>query len=175
VGCLPACACHDSTARSSKRAFIVCLARAQVQQQGEMALRIEDNVDGTLENVNQAQAQLLKYLNTISSNRWLILKARLLTGLLAARPAPAAPAPGPSRVAPLRRAAAARPPRACRGSQHASALLRQAGRRQDTLSGLELTWIKIFIESVVHIMTSRQSHRLWTAAWRRFVVLIALP
>jgi len=85
-----------------------------VQQQGEMALRIEDNVDGTLENVNQAQAQLLKYLNTISSNRWLILKARLLTGLLAARPAPAAPAPGPSRVAPLRRAAAARPPRACR-------------------------------------------------------------
>ncbi|KAK9839703.1 hypothetical protein WJX81_007141 [Elliptochloris bilobata] len=45
-----------------------------VQQQGEMALRIEDNVDGTLENVNQAQAQLLKYLNTISSNRWLILK-----------------------------------------------------------------------------------------------------
>lgn len=41
-----------------------------------MALRIEDNVDGTLENVNQAQAQLLKYLNTISSNRWLILKAR---------------------------------------------------------------------------------------------------
>jgi len=146
-----------------------------VQQQGEMALRIEDNVDGTLENVNQAQAQLLKYLNTISSNRWLILKARLLTGLLAARPAPAAPAPGPSRVAPLRRAAAARPPRACRGSQHASALLRQAGRRQDTLSGLELTWIKIFIESVVHIMTSRQSHRLWTAAWRRFIVLIALP
>ena len=42
-----------------------------------MALRIEDNVDGTLENVNQAQAQLLKYLNTISSNRWLILKVRL--------------------------------------------------------------------------------------------------
>ena len=41
-----------------------------------MALRIEDNVDGTLENVNQAQAQLLKYLNTISSNRWLILKVR---------------------------------------------------------------------------------------------------
>ena len=44
-----------------------------------MALRIEDNVDGTLENVNQAQAQLLKYLNTISSNRWLILKVRSRT------------------------------------------------------------------------------------------------
>lgn len=44
-----------------------------------MALRIEDNVDGTLENVNQAQAQLLKYLNTISSNRWLILKVRART------------------------------------------------------------------------------------------------
>jgi hypothetical protein len=89
-----------------------------------MALRIEDNVDGTLENVNQAQAQLLKYLNTISSNRWLILKARTLTSHVAARPA--APALGSSRAAPLQRAASARPPRALPGSQPAPALLRRA-------------------------------------------------
>ena len=45
-----------------------------VAQQGEMAIRIDENVDDTLANVTNAQAQLLKYLNTISSNRWLIMK-----------------------------------------------------------------------------------------------------
>ncbi len=42
--------------------------------QGEMAIRIDENIDDTLANVTSAQAQLLKYLNTISSNRWLVLK-----------------------------------------------------------------------------------------------------
>ena len=46
----------------------------QVQEQGEMAIRIDENVDDTLANVDSAQAQLLKYLNSISSNRWLIMK-----------------------------------------------------------------------------------------------------
>lgn len=45
-----------------------------VQEQGEMAVRIDENVDDTLTNVEAGQAQLLKYLNTISSNRWLLLK-----------------------------------------------------------------------------------------------------
>mmetsp|Transcript_38531 Transcript_38531/g.108933 ORF Transcript_38531/g.108933 Transcript_38531/m.108933 type:complete len:340 (-) Transcript_38531:113-1132(-) len=45
-----------------------------VQQQGEMAVRIDENVEDTLQNVEGAQAHLLKYLNTISSNRWLIMK-----------------------------------------------------------------------------------------------------
>ena len=39
-----------------------------------MAVRIDENVDETLSNVDSAQTQLLKYLNTISSNRWLVMK-----------------------------------------------------------------------------------------------------
>lgn len=46
-----------------------------VAAQGEMTQRIDENVDETLANVDQAKAQLMKYLNTISSNRWLMLKA----------------------------------------------------------------------------------------------------
>ncbi len=46
----------------------------QVQEQGEMAVRIDENIDDTLSNVDSAQTQLLKYLNTISSNRWLVMK-----------------------------------------------------------------------------------------------------
>jgi len=45
-----------------------------VHEQGEMAVRIDENVGDTLTNVEAGQAQLLKYLNTISSNRWLVLK-----------------------------------------------------------------------------------------------------
>lgn len=47
---------------------------AQVQEQGEMAIRIDENVDETVSNVDAAQAQLLRYLNAISSNRWLFMK-----------------------------------------------------------------------------------------------------
>jgi len=39
-----------------------------------MAVRIDENIEDTLTNVTSAQAQLLKYLNTLSSNRWLVLK-----------------------------------------------------------------------------------------------------
>ena len=39
-----------------------------------MAIRIDENIDDTLSNVESAQTQLLKYLNTISSNRWLVMK-----------------------------------------------------------------------------------------------------
>jgi syntaxin 5 len=45
-----------------------------VQQQGELAVRIDENVDNVVTNVDAAQAQLLRYLQTISSNRWLVLK-----------------------------------------------------------------------------------------------------
>ncbi|KAK9849947.1 hypothetical protein WJX84_007299 [Apatococcus fuscideae] len=45
-----------------------------VQEQGELTVRIDENVEETLANVDSAQAQLLKYLNSISSNRWLIMK-----------------------------------------------------------------------------------------------------
>lgn len=47
---------------------------AQVHEQGELAIRIDENVDETLSNVDSAQAQLLKYLRSVSSNRWLIMK-----------------------------------------------------------------------------------------------------
>jgi syntaxin 5 len=45
-----------------------------VHEQGEMAMRIDENVDDTLANVDAGQAQLLKYLNAISGNRLLALK-----------------------------------------------------------------------------------------------------
>lgn len=45
-----------------------------VHEQGEMAMRIDENVDDALANVDAGQAQLLKYLNAISSNRMLLLK-----------------------------------------------------------------------------------------------------
>lgn len=45
-----------------------------VQQQQEVAIRIDNDVDDTMANVDGAQAQLLKYLDRISGNRWLVLK-----------------------------------------------------------------------------------------------------
>ncbi len=46
----------------------------QVQQQAETVVRIDENVDETLANVDAAQTYLLKYLKNISSNRWLMMK-----------------------------------------------------------------------------------------------------
>eukprot|EP00249_Psilotum_nudum_P012310 c23712_g1_i3 orf=483-1502(+) len=45
-----------------------------VAQHGELAIRIDENIDDTFVNVEGAQGALLKYLNNISSNRWLIIK-----------------------------------------------------------------------------------------------------
>lgn len=45
-----------------------------VKEQGEMAVRIDENITETFGNVESAQGQLLKYLNNISSNRWLVMK-----------------------------------------------------------------------------------------------------
>ncbi|XP_020525169.1 syntaxin-31 isoform X2 [Amborella trichopoda] len=45
-----------------------------VAQQGELAIRIDDNVDESLSNVEGARSSLLKHLNSISSNRWLLIK-----------------------------------------------------------------------------------------------------
>jgi syntaxin 5 len=39
-----------------------------------MVQRIDENVEETLGNVDQAKAQLMRYLNSISSNRWLVMK-----------------------------------------------------------------------------------------------------
>lgn len=45
-----------------------------VTQQGELAIRIDESMDDTLTNVEGAQGQLVRYLNSISSNRWLMIK-----------------------------------------------------------------------------------------------------
>lgn len=45
-----------------------------VAHQGELAIRIDDNIDETLGNVEGARSALLKNLNRISSNRWLLIK-----------------------------------------------------------------------------------------------------
>ncbi|EOA30951.1 hypothetical protein CARUB_v10014096mg [Capsella rubella] len=45
-----------------------------VSQQGEIAIRIDQNMEDTLANVEGAQSQLARYLNSISSNRWLMMK-----------------------------------------------------------------------------------------------------
>lgn len=49
-----------------------------VKEQGEVAIRIDENMDDTLSNVDQAQGHLMKYLNRISSNRWLAIKILLV-------------------------------------------------------------------------------------------------
>jgi syntaxin 5 len=45
-----------------------------VSQQGEIAIRIDEDIGDTLANVEGAQGQLVRYLNSISSNRWLMIK-----------------------------------------------------------------------------------------------------
>lgn len=45
-----------------------------VAEQGELAIRIDENMEESLQNVENAQTHLVKYLDTISSNRWLIMK-----------------------------------------------------------------------------------------------------
>ena len=45
-----------------------------VAEQGEMAVRIDENLEEANTNVDNAQAQLLRYLQRISSNRWLVMK-----------------------------------------------------------------------------------------------------
>lgn len=49
-----------------------------VAHQGELAIRIDDNMDESLTNVEGASNALLKYLNRISSNRWLLIKLFLV-------------------------------------------------------------------------------------------------
>ncbi|KAI8028879.1 Syntaxin-31 [Camellia lanceoleosa] len=45
-----------------------------VAQQGELAIRIDDNMEESLTNVESARSALLRHLNQISSNRWLMIK-----------------------------------------------------------------------------------------------------
>lgn len=67
-------ALHNVEATIVELGSIFTQLAEMVAQQGEMAQRIDENVDDTLRHVDDAKAQLLRYLNNISSNRWLILK-----------------------------------------------------------------------------------------------------
>lgn len=49
-----------------------------VAHQGELAIRIDDDMNESLANVEGASNALLKYLNKISSNRWLLIKLFLV-------------------------------------------------------------------------------------------------
>eukprot|EP00184_Porphyridium_aerugineum_P000185 CAMPEP_0184693196 /NCGR_PEP_ID=MMETSP0313-20130426/1476_1 /TAXON_ID=2792 /ORGANISM="Porphyridium aerugineum, Strain SAG 1380-2" /LENGTH=337 /DNA_ID=CAMNT_0027151209 /DNA_START=38 /DNA_END=1048 /DNA_ORIENTATION=- len=47
---------------------------AMVSEQGEMIERIDANVDDTISNIDEGRNQLMRYYNSISSNRGLVLK-----------------------------------------------------------------------------------------------------
>lgn len=49
-----------------------------VAEQGELIERIDHNVDSSVMNIDSAQNELLKYLSSVSSNRWLIVKLFLV-------------------------------------------------------------------------------------------------
>lgn len=45
-----------------------------VSMQNEMAIRIDADMESALDNVNRGHSELLKMFESVSSNRWLILK-----------------------------------------------------------------------------------------------------
>jgi syntaxin 5 len=47
---------------------------SMVAEQGELAIRIDENLEEATGNVEGAQAHLMRYLATVSSNRWLLMK-----------------------------------------------------------------------------------------------------
>lgn len=54
--------------------FIMALFQWAFYASFFVSFRIDENMDDTLTNVEGAQGALLKYLNSISSNRWLMIK-----------------------------------------------------------------------------------------------------
>jgi syntaxin 5 len=45
-----------------------------VAEQGELAVRIDENLEDANSSVESAQQHLMKYLQRVSSNRWLAMK-----------------------------------------------------------------------------------------------------
>lgn len=45
-----------------------------ISQQGEAVQRIDMNIEGMQMNVQRGQEQLMRYLRSVSSNRWLMIK-----------------------------------------------------------------------------------------------------
>jgi syntaxin 5 len=69
-------ALHNVEATIVELGSIFTQLAEMVAAQGEMTQRIDENVEETLGNVDNAKAQLMKYLNNISGNRWLMMKVR---------------------------------------------------------------------------------------------------
>jgi syntaxin 5 len=67
-------ALHNVEATIVELGSIFTQLAEMVAAQGEMTQRIDENVEETLGNVDNAKAQLMKYLNNISGNRWLMMK-----------------------------------------------------------------------------------------------------
>ncbi|KDP44805.1 hypothetical protein JCGZ_01305 [Jatropha curcas] len=69
-----AVALHNVESTISELGGIFTHLATVVAQQGELAIRIDDNMDESLANVEGARNSLLRHLNQISSNRWLLIK-----------------------------------------------------------------------------------------------------
>ncbi|CAN8268619.1 unnamed protein product [Cochlearia groenlandica] len=67
-------ALHNVESTIHELSSIFTQLATMVSQQGEIAIRIDQNMEDTLSNVEGAQSQLARYLNSISSNRWLMIK-----------------------------------------------------------------------------------------------------
>ncbi|RDX89053.1 Syntaxin-31 [Mucuna pruriens] len=69
-----ATALHNVESTITELSGIFTHLATMVAHQGELAIRIDDNMDESLANVEGAHSSLLRHLNQISSNRWLLIK-----------------------------------------------------------------------------------------------------
>ncbi|GLT75909.1 hypothetical protein SLA2020_476020 [Shorea laevis] len=69
-----AAALHSVESTISELSGIFTHLATMVAQQGELAIRIDEDMDESLANVEGARNALLRHLNQISSNRWLLVK-----------------------------------------------------------------------------------------------------
>ncbi|XP_057441815.1 syntaxin-31 [Lotus japonicus] len=67
-------ALHNVESTITELSGIFTHLATMVAHQGELAIRIDDNMDESLANVEGAHSSLLRHLNRISSNRWLLIK-----------------------------------------------------------------------------------------------------
>ncbi|KAL5101270.1 hypothetical protein RYX36_005597 [Vicia faba] len=67
-------ALHNVESTITELSGIFSHLATMVAHQGELAIRIDDNMDESLANVEGARSSLLRHLNQISSNRWLMIK-----------------------------------------------------------------------------------------------------
>ncbi|CAI8586908.1 unnamed protein product [Vicia faba] len=67
-------ALHNVESTITELSGIFSHLATMVAHQGELAIRIDDNMDESMANVEGARSSLLRHLNQISSNRWLMIK-----------------------------------------------------------------------------------------------------